>query len=105
MEVVKFYKRAMCVRKSLTRELVVKFCNEDGVDGGAIKREFLNLTFREIRQRLFQWHEEYILSIKDSSKVLLFRTAGMVVVHLLIQGDPTGIYSYLLSLNKDIIVS
>ncbi len=82
----------MCDRKSLTRELVVKFRNEDGIDidGGAVKRNFFNLTLREIRQRLFEEPEEYMLPIKDSSRVLLFRVAGMVVVHSLIQGDPTG---------------
>ena len=112
MEVVKFYKRAMCDKKSMTRELVVKFCNEDGIDGGAIKREFFNLAFKEIRQRLFEGPEESMLPIKDSSKGLLFRIAGMVVVHSLIQGGPTGllilapsIYSYLLSLDEDIIIS
>eukprot|EP00112_Aurelia_sp_Birch-Aquarium-sp1_P004800 Seg1544.10 transcript_id=Seg1544.10/GoldUCD/mRNA.D3Y31 product="hypothetical protein" protein_id=Seg1544.10/GoldUCD/D3Y31 len=112
MEVVKFYKRAMCDEKSLTRELVVKFCNEDGIDGGAIKREFFNLAFKEIRKRLFEGPEESMLPVKDSSKGLLFRIAGMAVVHSLVQGGPTGlpilapsVYSYLLSLDEDIIIS
>ena len=32
-----------------------------------------------------------MLPIKDSSKGLLFRIAGMVVVHSLIQGGPAGL--------------
>ncbi len=87
---MKFYKRAMRDRKSLTRELVVKFCNDDGVNGGAIKSEFFSLDFREIRQRIFQGPKEYILPITDSSKVLLFRKAGMVVVRLLFKEAQQG---------------
>ncbi len=112
ISVIRFYKRAMGDKSCLTKELMVRFEDEPGIDARALKREFFDLALKEIKLRLLEGPEDSLLPIKDSSKGLFFWIAGAVVVHSVIQGCATGIqflapcvYSYLLFLEEDVIIA
>ena len=110
--ILRFYKRALYDPDELKKELVVRFDGEDGVDGGAIKREFFTLALNEIKQRLFEGQDANMLPVKDSSKGILFRIAGALCVHSVLQGCAIGlaflapcVYYYIAELDEDMIMS
>eukprot|EP00112_Aurelia_sp_Birch-Aquarium-sp1_P013815 Seg2950.2 transcript_id=Seg2950.2/GoldUCD/mRNA.D3Y31 product="hypothetical protein" protein_id=Seg2950.2/GoldUCD/D3Y31 len=107
--ILKFYKRALYDPDELKKELVVRF---DGEDGGAIKPVFFTMAFNEIKQRLFEGHDANMLLVKDSSKGVLFRIAGALCVHSVLQVCAIGLaflasctYYYIAELDEDMILS
>ena len=87
-DAIKHYKRKINDNSSLRKRLEVSFTNEDGLDGGAMKTEFFQLVLGEVSKRLFEGDEMSLLPVKESSKLFLFRMAGMLMVHLISQDGP-----------------
>lgn len=101
-----FYKKALVDTSKLWQDLTVCFSDEDG---GAIKIEFFELLLKEINLRLFESQE--MAPVRDSSKALLLKLAGVAISHSIIQGDPAfsclspAVYAYLAKYDADIIAS
>ena len=64
------------------------FKGEDGLDGGAVRSEYFHLVLEEVSKRLFEGDPMNLVPIKDSTKLVLFRLAGMLVVHVIVQDGP-----------------
>lgn len=101
-DVIKYYKKTLSAPDRLKKELMVRFANEDGLDGGALKVELFTIALREAKLRLFEGEEPNMIPIKDATKLILFRLVGMMVSHSIIQKASIGfpvlspyIYSYL----------
>ena len=90
IDVIRFYKKAIGKSELLERELSVSFKNEDGLDGGAMKIEFLSLALQEVKNRLFEGNEANLIPIKDATKDLLFQLAAMIISHSLSQQASIG---------------
>ncbi len=88
LDMLKFYKRKMSDARSLAKTLEVSFVDEEGLDGGALKVEFFNLAWDEVKKRLFTGNGISLLPIKDTTKLFLFRVAGTLLVHTVIQDGP-----------------
>ena len=111
MDMLRFYKRNMADEIELRKELVVQFENEEGLDGGAIKREFFALVLKEIRSRLFEGKDLMMLPIRDAKRGLIFRIAGVVIAHSVIQHGPIGfpflapcVYQHMTHQDEDIVL-
>ena len=111
MDMFHFYKCNMADEIELCEELVVQFENEEGLDGGAIKREFFALVLKDIRSRLFEGKDLMILPIRDAKRGLIFRIAGVVIAHSVIQHGPIGfpflapcVYQYMTHQDEDIVL-
>ena len=106
-----FYKKALVDTSKLWQDLTVCFSGEEGLDGGAIKIEFFELLLKEINLRLFEGQEIARLPVRDSSKALLLKLAGVAISHSIIQGGPAfsclslAVYAYLAKCDADIIAT
>ena len=106
-----FYKKAQVDTSKLWQDLTVCFSGEEGLDGGAIKIEFFELLLKEINLRLFEGQEIARLPVRDSSKALLLKLAGVAISHSIIQGGPAfsclslAVYAYLAKCNADIVAT
>ena len=87
-DAMKHYKRKINDNAGLRKRLEVSFINEDGLDGGAMKTEFFQLVLGEVTKRLFEGDQMNLLLVKDSRKLFLFRMAGMLMVHVILQDGP-----------------
>lgn len=90
MESLRFYKRNLVNSQVMTKKLIIEFKGEDGLDGGAMKTEYFNLLLEEVKNRLFEGENNSLLPVKDITKAVLFKVAGMIIVHSLIAGVDTG---------------
>lgn len=108
--ILAFYKKALGDKQRLKKKLVVTFDGEDGVDAGALSAEFFQLALDQVKKRLFQGQEEGVLPVKDSTKSSLFRIAGMIVAHSVLQSGPCfpclcpAWYKYLAGNRKDLVL-
>eukprot|EP00794_Sanderia_malayensis_P014417 gene14417-15924_t len=85
---LKYYKRKLKDCSALAKALEVVFKNEDGIDGGAMRSEYFHLVMGEVSKHLFEGDSSNLIPVKDSTKFILFRLAGMMMVHLIIQEGP-----------------
>ena len=108
--ILAFYKKALDDKHRLKKKLVVTFDGEDGVDAGALSAEFFQLALDQVKKRLFQGQEERVLPVKDSTKSSLFRIAGMIVAHSVLQSGPCfpclcpALYEYLAGNREDLVL-
>ncbi|XP_065058553.1 uncharacterized protein LOC135686279 [Rhopilema esculentum] len=102
LDVLRFYKKKVNDIGSLKKSLEVSFKNEEGLDGGTLKIEYFNLAWDEIKKRLFVGNMTSLLPIKDSTKIFLFRLAGILLVHTIVQNGPIAVFP---KLAKPIILS
>ena len=109
---LKFYKKCLSNPKKLQKELTVSFDNEAGLDGGAMKVEMFSLAQREIKNRLFEGEEPYMVPVKDATKGILFQIAGTIISHGILQRGSVGfpvlaphIYGYIVGDDMDQITS
>lgn len=104
-----FYKKSLSDPERLLKSVCVTFQDEPGLDAGAIKAEFFELVFGQIQSRLFEGNEYALLPVRDSSKGLLFKLAGLAIAHSLLQSGPSfhalspAVYYYLTSADQDLI--
>ena len=70
-----FYKKTMYDPEKLEKYLMLRFEGEDGIDGGAIRKESFTLALKEMKQRLFEGNEGHVFLVKDSIKSILFKIA------------------------------
>lgn len=108
--ILAFYKKALDDKQRLKKKLVVTFDGEDGVDAGALSAEFFQLALDQVKKQLFQGQEERVLPVKDSTKSSLFRIAGMIVAHSVLQSGPCfpclcpALYKYLAGNREDLVL-
>ena len=72
----------------------ISFKGEEGLDGGAMMVEF-NLAIEEGIKRLFEGDSLNLVPVKDATKLLLFRIAGTMFVHFVLQGGPVDMFPFL----------
>ncbi|KXJ17089.1 hypothetical protein AC249_AIPGENE19115 [Exaiptasia diaphana] len=93
------------------KKLFVVFKDEDGLDAGAVSREFFHLALQQIKKRLFIGEENRAIPIKDFTKLFLFQVAGMIIVHSIIQKGATfsclspSTYYYIIGRSEDVSVN
>ena len=106
-----FYKKSLSDPERLLKSLCVTFQGEPGLDAGAIKAEFFEIVFGQIQSRLFEGNEYALVPVRDSSKGLLFKLAGLAIAHSLLQSGPSfhalspAVYYYLTSADQDLIAT
>ena len=91
MDALRFYKKNISDYGFMTKSFYITFKGEDGVDGGALKQEFFTLLLTEIVKRIFEGQDNNMFLLKDISKCTLFKVAGMIIVHSLLEGCPDGL--------------
>ena len=52
------------------------------------------MVLKEIKFWLFEGQDNNLVHIKDVTKGTLFRVAGMIIAHSILQGCPQGLLSY-----------
>ena len=88
----------------------MSFEGEEGIDAGALSAEFFQLALDQIKKRLFQGKVDRVIPIKDSTKLMLFRIAGMVLGHSLLHHGPgfpvlcPAVYYYLVGKSEDVAI-
>ena len=85
---LRFYKRKTQESLGLRKTVEVLFKGEEGIDGGAMRNEFFLLAMQEAVQRLFEGDPLNLVPIRDTSKLILFRLMGVMIVHLIVQNGP-----------------
>ena len=112
MDSLRFYKKNMGNTDWMKKQLSVIFTGEEGLDGGAVKHEFFSLLLREVKKRLFEGCEFNLIPIKDITKGVLFRVAGMIIAHALIHEHPGGFpvlancfYLHLLKAEENVVMA
>lgn len=102
-----FYKTMIHTPEKLRYELRIDFIDEDGIDAGALKREFFELLLKQLNANMFEGLENRRIPKKDSSLERMFHTAGIIIAHSILQGGPgfpclcPSAYHYLLHLDKE----
>ena len=100
-------------KKCLTdhqNNLCISFKNEEGLDAGAMKAEFSEMILEQIQLRLFEEREFSKIPVKDSSKGLLLKIAGLVIAHAIAQGGPsfgalsTAVYFHIAGQDSDSVL-
>ena len=102
LDMLRYYKRKVQDTNALAKTFEVSFKGEEGLDGGALKIEFFNLAWDEVKQRLFSGNPPSLLPIKDIKKLFLFQLAGTLLVHTVMQNGPTTAFP---KLAKPVILS
>ena len=108
--ILAFYKKGLNDKERLKKKLVVSFEGEEGIDAGALSAEFFQLALDQIKTRLFQGKVDRVIPIKDSTKLMLFRIAGMVLGHSLLHHGPCfpvlcpAVYYYLVGKSEDVAI-
>lgn len=85
---LRLYNRKIQDPLGLRKTVEVLFKGEKGIDGGAMRSEFFLLAMQEAVKRLFEGDPLNLIPIRDTSKLILFRLMGMMVVHLIVQNGP-----------------
>ncbi len=83
-----FYKNAQVNPQRLKKNLIIEFDGEQGVDGGALKREFFSLLFKEIDWRMFEGSKDHKIPRKGCDNIGLFKLAGAMLCHAVMQNCP-----------------
>lgn len=86
---LKVYKSKFLNSQNLKKRLSLSFKDEDGLDAGAITKEFFQILLEEIKKRLFQGNTNKVVPIKDCTKLFLFQIAGIVISHSILQLGPS----------------
>lgn len=87
-DALRYYKRKLQDASGLAKSIEIMFKGEDGLDGGAVRSEYFQLVLEEVSKRLFEGDAMNLVPIKDSTKLVLFRLVGMLVVHVILQDGP-----------------
>ncbi len=66
--------------EKLEKYLMLRFEGEDGIDGGAIRKESFTVALKEIKQRMFEGNEGHVFLVKDSIKSILFKIADALCI-------------------------
>lgn len=82
-----FYKAALSNTSRLTRNLVVEFTGEEGVDAGALRSEFFETVISNISQQLFEGGDRKIPK-NEWGLLKEFEMAGLIVAHSVLHGGP-----------------
>ena len=102
-----FYKTMIHTPERLKYELRIEFTNEEGIDAGALRREFFELLLKEVNTYLFEGAQNRRIPKKDNSLQQMFEVAGIIMAHSILQGGPAfpclcpSAFSYLLHLDKN----
>lgn len=86
-----FYKVAMIDKSRLFKEMKIEFEGEEGVDCGALRVEFFQLSIQEAKKALLEEIDESFIPKKTSTSLLAFKMLGVLMGHSLIQ-DGIGIH-------------
>ena len=89
--VLSFYKAAQGDPNRLKKNFMTEFeeAGEVGVDGGALKIEFFEMALKELNWRLFEGESTSRLPRKSCDNITLFKIAGMLICHSVMQKGPT----------------
>ena len=104
---VQFYKTAKAKEKRLRRRLCIEYADNDGVDAGALRGDFLENMMIAVDEKLFGGDSFRRLPKKDGGMEQLFEIGGMMVAHSVIQGGPSlscispAIYHYMMTDNVE----
>lgn len=82
-----FYKAALSNTSRLTRNLVIEFSGEEGVDVGALRSEFFETVISNISQQLFEGSDRKIPK-NEWGLLKEFEMAGLIVAHSVLHGGP-----------------
>lgn len=83
-----FYKTAQVNPQRLKKNLVIEFDGEQGLDGGALKKEFFSLLFKEVDWRMFEGSRDHRIPRKGCDNIGLFKLAGAMLSHSVMQNCP-----------------
>lgn len=100
-----FYKKAKKDPGIMRKQLVVHFVGENGCDTGALRKEFLEDSIKEMNTQLFDGSANNRIPKKDWNLEILFEIFGMLIAHSVLQSGPcfpclnAAVYSYIVSGN------
>lgn len=83
-----FYKAALNNPQVLRKNLVIQFSGEEGLDLGALKKEFFAETLRSISHELFEGQSTRLLPKCQWGDDTEYRIAGVAIAHSILQGGP-----------------
>ena len=83
-----FYKNSRQSKDRLHATLTVEFEGEQGIDGGALKYDFLESALAEANERYFVGDRFCRLPKKDWSEEGNFEMIGLMIAHSILQGGP-----------------
>ena len=84
-----FYKASKSSPQKLTRNFIVTFEKEEGIDAGALRGSYFEELIQEVNKRLFEGDPFRRVPKKDSELECYFELAGRMIVHSILQGGPT----------------
>lgn len=102
-----FYKNCRHRPERLFYALRIEFDGEEGVDAGALRREFFQGLMKEMNDKLFEGALTRRVPKRDSNIENNFQSAGMMIGHSVMQGGPSfpclcpALFSVLLFGDKD----
>lgn len=83
-----FYKVSFVDKFRLFRELKVEFLGEDGVDCGALKLEFFQVSLEAAKKSLLEAAEDCMIPKKTSASHLAYKVLGALIGHSVLQSGP-----------------
>ena len=83
-----FHKAALNNPQVLRKTLVIQFSGEEGLDLGALKKEFFAETLRSISNELFEGQSTRLLPKCQWGDNTEYRIAEVTIAHSILQGGP-----------------
>ena len=83
-----FYKTAQVNPQRLKKNLIIEFDGDQGLDGGALKKEFFSLLFKDVDWRMFEGAKDHRIPRKGCDNIGLFKLAGTMLSHAVMQDCP-----------------
>ena len=83
-----FYKVSFVDKSRLFRELKVEFAGEDGVDCGALKLEFFQVSLDAAKKSLLEEAKDFMVPKKTSTSHLAYKVFGALIGHSILQSGP-----------------
>ena len=105
------YNNALNNPEQLRQDIRVEFLDQEGVDAGALKLDYLEMLLHEIDANLFIAHSTRRIPRRDWGLEQAFEVAGVMLAHSLLLGGPAftclcpALYSYMVFGNTDMALA
>ena len=83
-----FYKKALRDNQLLSKNLIIRFSGEEGVDAGALRNEFFEKVLQVINDNYFEGRQTKRLPKCHLGVEVEFEMIGLAIGHSLISGGP-----------------